>query len=148
MKFEKFFKSAGTRGLIVKNGSETWLVCAGVGMKIPEGINNLGIATDPDAMFKTVVSVTPDEDYLELKKALIEDPEGKANDIIRVFETDLGDTIGISNANYGYLEKSDVLTYLEVEDDDPDTETEIAKYIIVSNHKAEVIGFINGRESY
>lgn len=39
------------------------------------------------------------------------------NDIIRVFETELGDRIGIFNQSYGFLEKKDVLTYLEIEDD-------------------------------
>lgn len=33
MKFEKFFKSAGTHGLIVKaNAVDSWLLCGGVGI--------------------------------------------------------------------------------------------------------------------
>lgn len=120
MKFEKFFKSAGTHGLIVKKSEvETWLVCGDIGMRIPDGVNNLGVNKDP---------------------------EGKANDIIRVFETDLGDRIGIYNASYGLLEKKDRLTYLEIEEDDPDNEgeTKISKFIVVRDYNNEVIGFIAG----
>lgn len=106
MKFEKFFKSAGTHGLIVKKSeNETWLVCGVVGMKIPEGVNNLGVNKDPDPVFKAIVNSYSEDDYLVLKDAILKDPEGKANDIIRVFETDLGDRIGIYNTSYGLLEK-------------------------------------------
>lgn len=119
MKFEKFFKSAGTHGLIVKKSeNETWLVCGGVGMKIPEGVNNLGVNKDP---------------------------EGKANDIIRVFETDLGDRIGIYNTSYGLLEKKDRLSYLEIEKDDTDAEDpETLKFMVIRDYDNQVIGFISG----
>ena len=57
MKFEKFFKAVGTHGLIVKKSEvETWLVCAGVGMKIPEGVNNLGISQKPEEMFNAIIN--------------------------------------------------------------------------------------------
>ncbi len=144
MKFEKFFKSAGTHGQVVKNGVDTWLVCGGVGMKIPEGINNLGISVKPDEMFTAIVNAEPDSDILILKSAILKDPEGKAGDIIRVFETDFGDKVGINNDKYGLLEKRDVLTYLEIEDDDPEHDGEIVRYILVSDHNKEVVGFIHG----
>lgn len=146
MKFEKFFKSAGTHGRIVKNGVETWLVCGDVGMKIPVGINNLGVSVKPDEMFSAIANAEPDSDILILKSAIPRDPEGKAGDIIRVFETALGDKIGIYNDKYGLLEKRDILTYPEIEDDDPDHEGEIVKYILVSNHNKEVVGFIHGTD--
>ena len=147
MKFEKFFKSAGTHGLIVKKSEvETWLVCGDVGMRIPDGVNNLGVNKDPDEIFKAIVNSYSEDDLLVLKEAILKDPEGKANDIIRVFETDLGDRIGIYNASYGLLEKKDRLTYLEIEEDDPDNEgeTKISKFIVVRDYNNEVIGFIAG----
>lgn len=147
MKFEKFFKSAGTHGLIVKKSEvETWLVCGGIGMKIPEGVNNLGVNKDPDEIFKAIVNSYSEDDLLVLKEAILKDPEGKANDIIRVFETDLGDRIGIYNGSYGLIEKKDRLTYLEIEEDDPDNEdeTKISKFIVVRDYNNEVIGFIAG----
>lgn len=147
MKFEKFFKLAGTHGLIVKKSEvETWLVCGDVGMRIPDGVNNLGVNKDPDEIFKAIVNSYSEDDLLVLKEAILKDPEGKANDIIRVFETDLGDRIGIYNASYGLLEKKDRLTYLEIEEDDPDNEgeTKISKFIVVRDYNNEVIGFIAG----
>ena len=147
MKFEKFFNSAGTHGLIVKKSEvETWLVCGEVGMRIPDGVNNLGVNKDPDEIFKAIVNSYSEDDLLILKEAILKDPEGKANDIIRVFETDLGDRIGIYNASYGLLEKKDRLTYLEIEEDDPDNEgeTKISKFIVVRDYNNEVIGFIAG----
>ena len=142
MKFEKFFKSVGTHGLIVKESNGTpWLVCAGVGMRIPEGVNNLGVSVDPTPVFSAIVSSEPDGDFLGLKDAILPTPDGKAKDIIRVFETLLGDRVGICNADFGLLEKSDRLTYLEVEDD----ETMVtAKFAVVRDHADEVIGYING----
>lgn len=146
MKFEKFFKSAGTHGLIVKKSeNETWLVCGDVGMKIPEGVNNLGVNKDPDPVFKAIVNSYFEDDYLVLKDAILKDPEGKANDIIRVFETDLGDRIGIYNAYYGLLEKKDRLSYLEIEKDDTDAEDpETLKFMVIRDYDNQVIGFISG----
>ena len=149
MKFEKFFKSAGTHGLIVKKSEvETWLVCGAVGMRIPDGVNNLGVNKDPDEIFKAIVNSYSEDDLLVLKEAILKDPEGKANDIIRVFETDLGDRIGIYNGSYGLLEKKDRLSYLEIEEDDPDNEdeTKVSKFIVVRDYNNEVIGFIAGSD--
>jgi hypothetical protein len=144
MKFEKFFKSVGTHGLIVKKSDvESWLLCGGVGMKIPVGVNNLGVSVDPEPLFMAIVKSEPDDDYLRLVEAVIHDPEGKANDIIRVFETDIGDRVGIWNKEYGLLEKKDRLTYLEIEDD----ETGItSKILVVRDYDGDVIGFITGTE--
>lgn len=142
MKFEKFFKSVGTHGLIVKKSDvESWLLCGGVGMRIPVGVNNLGVSVDPEPLFNAIVNSEPDDDYLALVKAILDDPEGKANDIIRVFETDIGDRVGIWNKDYGLLEKKDRLTYLEIEDD----KTGItSKIIVVRDYDGDVVGFITG----
>lgn len=149
MKFEKFFKSVGTHGLIVKKSEvESWLLCGGVGMKIPLGVNNLGVSVDPEPLFKAIVNSEPDDDYLELEAAILRDADGKANDIIRIFETDIGDRVGIWNKEYGLLEKKDRLTYLEVEADDPNHEgkTIVSKIVVVREHNGDVIGFITGTE--
>lgn len=142
MKFEKFFKSAGTHGLIVKKSEvESWLLCGGVGMRIPDGVNNLGVSVDPEPLFTAIINSEPEDDYLRLVEAILDDPEGKANDIIRVFETDLGDRVGILNKDYGLLEKKDRLTYLEIEDD----KTNItSKILVVRDYDGDVIGFITG----
>lgn len=148
MKFEKFLKSVGTHGLIVnKSEVDSWLLCGGVGMLIPTGVNALGATVSPEPLFKAIVNSDPDTDYLHLVEAVLHDPEGKANDIIRIFETDFtGDRVGIANKAYGLLEKGDRLSYLEIEDDDPNREGEsvISKIMVVRNYKDEVIGFITG----
>lgn len=142
MKFEKFFKSVGTHGLIVKKSeAESWLVCGGVGMRIPVGVNNLGVSADPEPLFKMIVNSETDDDYLHLVDAILLDPEGKANDIIRVFETDLGDRVGVMNKDYGLLEKKDRLTALEIEDDESGN---TYRYMVVSDYDGDVIGFITG----
>lgn len=151
MKFEKFFKSAGTHGRIIKKSEvENWLLCGGVGMRIPTGVNNLGLSDKPEAMFNAIVNSDPDDDGLALKEAVLLDPEGKANDIIRVFENAIFDRIGIYNADYGLLEKKDRISYLEIEvDEDEATEDYKAgtyKFIVVSDHENNVIGFISGTE--
>ena len=149
MKFEKFFKSVGTHGLIVKRSEvESWLVCGGVGMRIPVGVNNLGVSVDPEPLFKAIVNSEPEDDYLRLIEAILRDPEGKASDIIRVFETDLGERVGIWNSAYGLLEKKDRLTYLEVEADDPKDEdlSIVSKFVVVRDHTGDVVGFISGVE--
>lgn len=141
MKFEKFFKSAGTHGMIVKKSeAESWLLCNGVGMRIPEGVNNLGVSVSPEPLFNAIVNSVSDNDFLVLKDAILPYPDGKVNDIIRVFETDFGDRVGIFNKEYGLLEKSDRLTYLEVEDEYNIT----AKILVVRDFDDDVIGFITG----
>ena len=141
MKFEKFFKSVGTHGLIVKRSeSESWLLCGGVGMLIPKGVNNLGVSVDPQPLFNAIVNSVSEDDLLVLKEAILPYPDGKANDIVRVFETDFGDRVGISNKEFGLLEKSDRPTYLEVEAEKNITH----KILVVRDFSDDVIGFIIG----
>ena len=140
MKFEKFFKSVGTHGLIVKKSVDSWLICGGVGMRITVGVNNLGVSVDPEPLFNAIVKSEPDDDYLHLTEAILLEADGKANDIIRIFETDIGDRVGIWNKDYGLLEKKDRLTYLEVEDEKGMDH----KIVVVRDHTGDVIGYITG----
>jgi hypothetical protein len=149
MKFEKFFKSVGTHGLIVKKSEkESWLLCGGVGMRIPDGVNNLGVSVEPERLFDIIVNSEPEDDFLTLFDAIVTNPEGKASDIIRVFETDIGDRVGIWNSDYGLLEKKDKLTYLEIEAEDPEKEGEtiVSKIMVVRDHTGEAVGFITGSD--
>ena len=146
MKFEKFFKNVGTHGVIVKrNDNENWLVCGGVGMRIPDGVNNLGVSQAPDELFTAIMNSDTSDDVLALEKAVLYNAEGKVKDIIRVFETDLGDSVGIYNDAYGLIEKKDVLTYLEIEDDEQGIDYKI---IVVSDYTGDIIGYIFGTKDY
>lgn len=147
MKFEKFFKMAGTHGQIVKKSeSESWLLCGGVGMRIPVGVNNLGVSVEPESLFKAIVNSEPEDDYLALKEAKLFEADGKLADVLRIFETDLGDRVGIYNPYYGLLEKKDVLTYLEIEATNDKGDPITAKYMVVRDHNGEAVGFITGSD--
>ena len=147
MKFEKFLKSTGTHGIVIEcNESEKWLVCGGVGMVIPQGVDNiLGVATVSE--YASIVNVLGNAEYdepVDLKEAILLDPTGNAKAIYRVFETILGDKVGIINADYGLLEKSDLLGYGEIETEDGET----VKYLLVYDYNNNVIGFITGSNKF
>lgn len=150
MKFEKFLKQTGTHGQIFTRGNGTrWLVCGGVGMKVPAGVVNLLGSGEVSEKVKTLVEglVNADiDDKVKLTNAVLMNADGKASDIIRVFsgEDMAGDYIevGIINADFGLLEKADYnLAQVEVE-----TEVEYMedKYLLVLDPDDEVIGFIQG----
>ena len=141
MKFDKFFKMAGTHGQVVKTVNNRWLICGGVGMKIPAGVNTFGAEADPDDMFNAILSADIEDDLVDLVDATIP-ADGKPSDIIRIFATEIGDKVGISNANYGLLEKHDRLVYLEIEDKNE----EIVKCLVITDIKGEeILGFIVGK---
>ena len=144
MKFEKFFKLVGTHGQEVKTVNNRWLICGGVGMKIPTGVNTFGAEVDPDDMFNAILSADIEDDLLSLVRAEIP-ADGKATDIVRVFSTSFNDEVGISNAQYGLLEKHDRLVYLEIDDDNSIDH----KYILITDMKGEeILGFIAGKDNF
>lgn len=143
MKFEKFLKSCGTHGMIVKrDNGDKWLICGGVGMKVPIGVVNLLGAGEVSEETRKIVEmiVTADTDEkITLTKATLP-ADGKASDIVRVFGSGY-DQVKIHNADFGLLERSDVvLAYLEIEDDD----LNVTRYLLVLDPAEEVIGFITG----
>lgn len=142
MKFDKFFKMTGTHGQIVRTVNNRWLICGGVGMMIPKGVNTFGYEADPDDMFNAILTADIEDDILVLDRAELP-KDGRPSDIERIFATSYGDEVRISNANYGLLEKYDRLVYLEIEDNDGIEHT----YILVTDIKGEeIIGFIAGNE--
>lgn len=152
MKFEKFLKQTGTHGTVIEiNESEKWLVCDGVGMVIPCGVDNL-LGTPIDSEYASIVHTLANADYDDpviLKSAILLDPTGNAKSIYRVFETDLGDTVGIINSDYGLLEKSDLLGYGEIESENIETkETETIKYLLVYDSNGNILGFITGSNKF
>ena len=157
MKFEKFLKSVGTHGEVInRNESEKWLLCGGVGMVIPRGVTNLlgGSRSSEYASIVDVISNVSCDDALArlaLKRAVLFEADGKAGDIYRVFANDLDEEIGIMNADYGLIERRDVLSYLEIEVDTdengnplPPEDCKTVKYMLVFNAKGDIQGFITG----
>lgn len=146
MKFEKFLKQIGTHGQIVtSDNGDKWLVCGGVGMRVPVGVSNLLGSGEVPEKVKTLVNglIKADiDDKVQLTRATVT-AEGKASDIVRVFGDDLDIEVGIYNADFGLLEKSDYnLAEVEVEDsEDPFIN---GKYLLILDGGDEVVGFIKG----
>ena len=147
MKIEKFLKGVGTHGqILTRENGDKWLVCAGVGMKVPAGVENLlgaGEVSDKTKVLVEALVKADTDDRVELKRAYVS-ADGKANDIVRIFSGTnymLEDIeVGIHNADFGLLEKGDKrLAYVEVEDEDT------TKYLLILNQDKDVIGFIEGR---
>lgn len=152
MKFEKFLKGVGTHGEVIeRNEAEKWLVCGGVGMVIPQGVDNL-LGSTRDKEYASIVEVIANaelDDSLKLVDAVLLDPTGNAGSIYRIFESELGERVGIINAYYGLLEKKDLLGYGEIEV--PATENKdafIVKYVLVFDRSGKLQGFITGSQKF
>lgn len=140
MKFEKFVKRVGVHGKIVRNGDEAWLICNGVGMLVPEGVKPFGDVNEPNDLIKAILKADIEDDELSLFRASLPYADSKPAEIVRVFKTELDDEIGISNENFGLIEKNDRLVYLEIETSENNTE----KFILVTDRVGnKIIGFIS-----
>lgn len=146
MKFEKFAKSCATRGFVCErsNGS-LWLVCGGIGMEIPDGVVSMvgaGKITGPTANLVEALVRGDTDDKVKLVRAEIP-ADGKASDIVRIFSDPDGITeVGITNAAFGLLEKSDY-NLAEVEVEDADVDLMNGKYLLILDSGDEVVGFIH-----
>lgn len=145
MKFVKFLKSCGAFGRVYeRRNGDKWLICDGVGMKIPTGVMSLlGVGEVSEKAGEVIEAIIGSDidDKVILSRASIS-AAGKASDIVRVFSTQLADEVGISNANFGLLEKSDMnLAYLEILLED---EESVDRYLLVLDRSDEVVGFITG----
>ena len=153
MKFEKFLKEVGTHGTVIEvNESEKWLVCGGVGMIIPKGVNNL-LGSENNEGYTNIVNTLRNaelDDVLTLDRAVLLDPTGNAKSIYRVFESELGESVGIVNGDYGLLEKSDALGYGElVIPGKEDEENKVVKFVLVFDISGNTLqGFIQGSDKF
>ena len=141
MKFEKFFKKVGTHGIIVKHNNESWLLCNGTGMRIPDGVNNIGVSCAPTDDFLAIVDDYVDRRPMILTDARLMDPAGNAKAIIRKFSDGIR-SIEIHNEDYGLLEKSDRLSCFVFEDENGEDH----EYIIVRDYDDDIVGFIAAYE--
>ena len=146
MKFEKFLKNVGAHGQIMKRSNgDRWLICSGVGMRIPVGVENLlGSGEVPEKVKQLAEALinADTDDKVTLVRAYIA-KDGKASDIVRIFGDayDLAE-VGITNSDFGLLEKCDVnLAEVEVEDESTGTDN---KFLLILDEADEVIGFISG----
>lgn len=146
MKFEKFLKGCGTYGQILnRNNGDRWLICGGVGMKIPVGVTNLLGSGEVTEKVKNLVEglVKADtDDKVELIRATVS-ADGKASDIVRIFGDRLDIEVGIRNADFGLLEKADI-NLAEVEIEESGDILLDGKYLVILDRNDDVIGFIQG----
>lgn len=146
MKFEKFLKGCGTYGqILARENGDRWLVCGTVGMKVPVGVVNLLGAGEVREKAKKIIEAlikADTDDKVTLTRATVE-KDGKASDIVRIFGDGLDIEIGIYNADFGLLEKTDV-NLSEVEIEESGDEYLDGKYLIIQDHNDEVVGFIKG----
>ena len=116
-------------------------------MKVPAGVVNLLGAGEVSEKTREIVEaiVTADTDERILLTEATLPADGKASDIIRVFG-DGYNRVRIRNADFGLLERADViLAYLEIEDDaTEETEAYYQDFLLVLDPAEEVIGFITG----
>lgn len=146
MKFEKFLKMTGAYGQIVtRENGDRWLVCGGVGMKVPTGVVNLlGTGEAPEKINVLVNGlINADVDDKVLLSRAIVSADGKAKDIVRVFSDGLDIEVGICNSDFGLIEKADV-NIAEVEIEESEDNNLDGKYLVIMDRDDEVIGFIQG----
>ena len=81
MKFEKFLKGCGTYGqILTRENGDKWLVCGGVGMKVPAGVVNLLGTGEVSEKVKNIVEAlikADTDDKVKLTRATVE-KDGKA----------------------------------------------------------------------
>lgn len=110
MKFEKFLKIAGGRGIIVDGGGEKWLLYESTMLRVPETVNVIAAlrmserrfmrqAFDEFAAENTITAT--------ISGAELPTPDASASKIIRLFSDDEGGTVGIGNKEFSIIEKSD-----------------------------------------
>lgn len=136
MKFEKFAKMVSPYGVILKDGSENWLMSMNCVMKCPEYVRPVGseILEMPEKI-KDVIECDDVEEGVVLVKAFLPDADGKTSELIRVFQDSEGGKIGILNKMYGLIEKSDSLLLAYVGGE--------PSALLIKNHSGIVGAFID-----
>ena len=142
MKFEKFLKRVGSRGMLLTEGLEKWICDGSVAMIVPAGVNVAysTIAEMPAIISDGVDNIPIPENYgADLVQARLK-PDGKAKDIKRIYGDVGGDNIAISNADWSLIETGDATAIMY----DPNDDENIIGLIVYSNFgdDREVVGVI------
>ena len=122
MKFENFVKKAVPYGVTILTKSDgNWLFANGIFAKIPDMLGTIGrISNDPETVQILNGHLYESELHGEafLTGAVLEKPDGKNKDIIRVFTTRSGVPVRITNDQFGMIEKKDMCVIAEFMDGD------------------------------
>lgn len=142
MKFEKFLKRVGSRGMLLTECLEKWICDGNVAMIVPAGINVAysKISEMPVEISEAVDNTPIPENYgADLVQARL-NPDGKAKDIKRIYEDTSGDRIAISNADWSLIETDDATAIMY----DPNDNETVIGLIVYSDFgdDREVVGVI------
>lgn len=142
MKFEKFLKRVGSRGMLLTEGLTKWICDGNVAMIVPAGVNVAYSTTaEMPAEISEGADITPiPENYgADLVQARLK-PDGKAKDIKRIYGDVGGDNIAISNADWSLIETGDATSIMY----DPNDDENIIGLIVYSDFgdDREVVGVI------
>lgn len=110
MKFEKFLKIAGGRGIIVDSDGEKWLLYESTMLRVPETVNVIAALrmSEPRFMRQAFEEFAAENTITaNLSGAELPTPDASASKIIRLFSDDEGGTVGIGNKEFSIIEKSD-----------------------------------------
>lgn len=116
MKFDKFIKKAVPYVCTVMYREEAWCKCGKVYARIPEHLGTVG----PVAKSDKILDAAIDGMYgpqAELVKAVLDTPDGKSKDIIRIF-SDGQVHFCVKNELFGLIEKYDQIFISEVDTDE------------------------------
>lgn len=118
MKFDKLVKMAGTMGSIVEYKGRNYFMFDGMIARIPDGISGL-VCTAGGVMPEVYARVVEDgeAELAVLTDAFLPFANDKPSELRRVFSTQLGSKVDISNKMFGLLEKHDELSIVSAEID-------------------------------
>lgn len=113
MKFDKFIKKAVPYVATVMYREEAWCKFGKVYARIPEHLGNIGPVVKSDKILAAAIDGVYGPEA-ELVKAVLDTPDGKSKDIIRVF-SDGQVHFYVKNELFGLIEKYDQIFISEVD---------------------------------
>lgn len=116
MKFDKFIKKAVPYVCTVMYREEAWCKCGKVYARIPEHLGTVGPVAKSDKILDAAIEGMYGP-QAELVKAVLDTPDGKSKDIIRIF-SDGQVHFCVKNELFGLIEKYDQIFISEVDTDE------------------------------
>ena len=147
MKFEKFIKRIGSRGMLLTDGGIKWICDGNVAMIIPDSVNVAYsmTATMPETISEMLDNAEIPESFSDgaaLIRAELE-ADAKAKDIYRIYSNH-SDEIAIINADWSLIESGDTAQI------GVDADGEIVALIVYSGYgeQREMVGIIFDENYY
>ena len=137
MKFEKFLKNVGTRGIIVNSTKYgKFLLFGNVMLRIPDGVNIMASFTKIMPEWQETIFRDFRDGYIteaELTDAALPTPDATPSQIKRIFEDAYDGRIAIDNKTFGVIERSD-RTYIYPEDYEDNNNANVSALLVTTGH--------------